>query len=87
MLAEGIPSRPRCINVVALKRHEFPPDTIEALSQVHRLLYRSRVGLDHARDILRADGRLLPQVEEVLNFVQTQQDGTHGRARQMRRAA
>jgi UDP-N-acetylglucosamine acyltransferase len=87
MLAEGSPARPRCINIVALKRNEFPPDVVSALSDAHRLLYRAKVGLDHAREILRSEGKLLPQVNHLLSFIQNQQEGRHGRAREFRRAA
>lgn len=87
MLVEGIPSRPRCINVVALKRNDFPPHVIESLAEAHRLIYRAKVGLDHARELLRANGHLVPQVNQLLSFIQTQQEGRHGRARERRRAA
>ncbi len=87
MLVEGVPTRPRCVNTVALKRNNFPKETIAALSEAHRLLYRAKVGLDHARDILRTNGRLVPQVNHLLTFVQEQQEGRHGRARDVRRAA
>lgn len=87
MLVEGHPTRPRCINVVALKRNAFSPDAIRALAEAHRLLYRARVGLDHAREILRTNGQLVPQVNELLSFVQVQQEGQHGRGRERRRAA
>ena len=87
MLVEGVPTRPRCVNVVALKRNDFPKETISALVEAHRLLYRAKVGLDHAREILRSDGNLLPQVNHLLSFVQNQQDGRHGRSRDVRRAA
>ncbi|HWB08553.1 MAG TPA: acyl-ACP--UDP-N-acetylglucosamine O-acyltransferase [Pirellulales bacterium] len=87
MLVEGHPTRPRCINVVALKRHNFSPEAIRCLAEAHRLLYRARVGLDHAREILRSNGHLLPQVNELLSFVQMQQEGQHGRGREHRRAA
>ena len=87
MLLEGSPARPRCINIVALKRNSFPADVIGALSDAHRLLYRAKVGLDHAREILRSEGKLLPQVNQLLSFIQNQQEGRHGRAREMRRAA
>ena len=87
MLVEGHPTRPRCINVVALKRNDFSPDAIRCLAETHRLLYRARVGLDHAREILRSNGHLLPQVNELLSFVQHQQEGQHGRGRERRRAA
>ncbi len=87
MLVEGVPTRPRCVNVVALKRNDFSRETISALSDAHRLLYRAKVGLDHAREILRSNGQLVPQVNHLLTFVQEQQEGRHGRARDVRRAA
>lgn len=87
MLIDGQPARPRCINVVALKRNDFPSLDIRALSEAHRLLYRAKVGLDHAREILRANGRLVPSVNHLLSFLQTQQEGRHGRGRDRRRAA
>ncbi len=87
MLAEGFPCRPRCINVVALKRNGFSQDAISALAEAHRLLYRAKVGLDHAREILRGNDKLVPHVNHLLSFIQTQQEGRHGRARERRRAA
>lgn len=87
MLVEGTPARPRCVNVVALKRSEFSADMIKALSEAHRLLYRAKVGLDHAREILRGNGMLVPTVNHLLSFVQNQHDGRHGRSRERRRAA
>jgi len=87
MLAEGYPARPRCINVVALKRNNFSPEVIDCLAEAHRLIYRAKVGLDHAREILRANDRLVPQVNHLLSFIQTQQEGRHGRGRESRRAA
>lgn len=87
MLVEGVPTRPRCVNTVALRRNNFSKETIKALTDAHRLLYRAKVGFDHAREILRADGQMLPSVTHLLSFVQEQQDGRHGRARDVRRAA
>ncbi len=87
MLVEGYPARPRCINVVALKRNNFPAHVIDSLAEAHRLLYRARVGLENAREILRNNGHLCPQVNYLLNFVQEQHEGKHGRGRERRRAA
>jgi UDP-N-acetylglucosamine acyltransferase len=87
MLVEGVPARPRCINVVALKRNDFSPETINCLAEAHRLLYRAKVGLDNAREILRANGQLVPHVNHLLSFLQEQQEGRHGRGRERRRAA
>lgn len=87
MLAEGNPSRPRCINIVALKRHDFAAETIQALSEAHRLLYRGKVGLDHARELLRAANQLVPAVNHLLSFLESQHEGRNGRGRDRRRAA
>lgn len=87
MLVEGSPARPRCINLVALKRNNFRPEVIDCLVESHRLLYRAKAGLDQTREVLRANGAIVPQVTELLSFVQLQQEGRHGRARERRRAA
>ena len=87
MLCEGSPARPRCINIVALKRHDFSAHVIDSLAEAHRLIYRGKVGVDPAREILRGNGQLLPQVNQLLAFIEGQQVGRHGRGREMRRAA
>ena len=87
MLVEGHPARPRCINVVALKRNDFSAESINCLAEAHRLIYRAKVGVDHAREILRGNDQLVPQVNELLMFIQGQQEGKHGRSRERRRAA
>jgi UDP-N-acetylglucosamine acyltransferase len=87
MLCEGMPARPRCINVVALKRNEFSAEAIHCLAEAHRLIYRAKVGLDHAREILRGNDQLVPEVNQLLSFIQNQQEGKHGRSLDRRRAA
>jgi len=87
MLVDGFPARPRCINAVGLKRNNFPPDVLEGLAEAHRLLYRAKVRLEDAWEILRRGGHLLPQVNHLLSFVQSQHEGSHGRGRERRKAA
>ena len=87
MLCEGLPARPRCINVVALRRGGFTNEAIEGVSEAHRLLFRAKVGLEPAREILRSQGMLLPDVLQLIEFLARQQEGRHGRARERRRAA
>lgn len=82
MLCEGHPARPRCINIVALKRNGFPPNVIKALQEAHRLIYRGKARLDDAREILRASGHLVPQVNHLLNYIEIQQEGRNGRGRE-----
>ena len=87
VLVEGHPARPRCINIVALKRNDFDQAEIEALSEAYRLLYRAKVGLENAREILNGKGELNLHVNRLLDFVERQQGGAHGRGRERRRAA
>ena len=87
MLAEGNPARPRCVNLVALKRHNFTSDAVDALLEAHRLLYRSKVGFEHAHEILKNEDRTVPEVLQLLEFVRAQQEGKHGRSRERTRRA
>jgi UDP-N-acetylglucosamine acyltransferase len=87
MLVEGVPARPRCINLVGLRRNGFTSDQIRALNEAFRLLYRQRAGIDRARTTLREHGWLIPQVNHLLSFAETTYEGRHGRSRDRRRAA
>lgn len=87
MLADGNPARPRCINVVALKRNNFAPNVIQALNEAYRLLYRARVGLESATEILSSKGEMIPDIKHLLDQVATSQQGQHGRGREARRRA
>jgi UDP-N-acetylglucosamine acyltransferase len=87
MLVEGYPARARCINAVGLKRNNFPNQVIHALAEAHRLLFRAKVRLEDAWEILRNNGQLVPQVNHLLSFIQEQHEGQHGRGRERRRAA
>lgn len=87
MLVEGFPARPRTINIVALKRKNFSTEAIKALMEAYRLLYRSRVGLEHAREILQSSMSVLPELRVLFEFIQDSHGGRHGRGRDRRKAA
>lgn len=87
MLCEGSPARPRCVNVVALRRGGFAPEAVAAITEAHRLVWRARVGLPRARETLAAQAMFLPEVEAMFSFLVHQQEGRHGRALPTRRAA
>ncbi len=87
MLADGNPARPRCINIVALKRNGFDKPVVAALNEAYKLLYRSRVGLENVRQIMTANEKLFPEIELLLDKVEVSQSGRHGRGREQRRTA
>ncbi len=82
MLCEGHPARPRCINIVALKRNGFSPQAIKGLQEAFRLIFRGKARLDDAREILRAGGHLVPRVNQLLAYLEIQQEGRNGRGRE-----
>jgi UDP-N-acetylglucosamine acyltransferase len=87
MLCEGLPARPRCVNLVALRRGGFAEEAIDAIAEAHRLLYRAKVGVTAAAEILGSQGMLPPEVQQLIEFLSRQREGRHGRAREGRRAA
>jgi UDP-N-acetylglucosamine acyltransferase len=87
MLCDGSPARPRCLNVIALRRNRFSREVIDALGEAHRLLYRDRAGIDIARAELIKRGLFNDEVQHLFEFVAQQQLGRHGRSQDRRRAA
>lgn len=87
MLSEGIPAKPRCVNVVALKRNNFPAEDIQLISEAFKLLYRSKVGVAPARELLLARGPMRPVLKNLFDFLDHQGGGRHGRGRDRRKKA
>ncbi len=81
MLVEGNPSKARCINIVGLKRHGIAAAAIAALHEAHRLIYRGRTSVKQAREALETHGQDCPEVRRLLDFIDYQQQGRHGRGR------
>jgi UDP-N-acetylglucosamine acyltransferase len=86
MLADGHPAKVRCLNAVALKRSKTPRESIAALREAHRLLFRARMAPAPAEAILSAHGQLAPEVGRLLDFLRAQHAGRHGRARERAQA-
>jgi UDP-N-acetylglucosamine acyltransferase len=82
MIVDGNPSKVRCINVVGLRRHGVSAESISALHEAHRLIYRARMTASHAADILESHGHLCAEVQSLLEFIEIQHQGKHGRARE-----
>lgn len=63
------------VNVVALRRRNFPAATINALRLVHKVFFRGRRSVKKALDEVRESVPLLPEVEEFIKFVETSSRG------------
>jgi UDP-N-acetylglucosamine acyltransferase len=82
MLVDGNPSKVRCINIVGLKRNGISAEGVDSLHEAHRLIYRAKMSAAHASEILDSHGHLTAEVRSLLQFIQVQQDGKHGRGRE-----
>lgn len=87
MIVDGQPAKPRAANVVGLKRHDYPADDVQAVTAAFKLLYRSRVGIDAAREQLLDSGPIRPVLNNIFDFLDTSCGGRHGRGRDRRRKA
>ena len=82
MLGDGNPSRVRCINIVGLKRNGISTAGIESLHEAHRLVFRAKMSVRHAAEILESHGHMTLEIQSLLEFLRSQQEGKHGRGRE-----
>lgn len=87
MLCDGIPSRPRKVNLVALRRNNIPNEEIRALGEAYRLLYHDPVGTEKAKKILREQELWCPAIEHLFLFLEHKLSGAKGRGRDQRSKA
>ena len=71
VMAVGNPIRLRGLNSVGLRRSNFSDDTIMELKRAYRLLFRSELNLSQALERATTDLQHLPEVDELLAFMQT----------------
>jgi UDP-N-acetylglucosamine acyltransferase len=86
MMVDGNPSKVRCLNVIGLRRHGISSEAIAALHDAHRLIYRARMTVAGAAEILKSHGHICAEVQSLLDFIEAQHQGNHGRAREGRAA-
>jgi UDP-N-acetylglucosamine acyltransferase len=82
MLIDGAPSKVRCINIVGLKRAGASRATVDSLHEAHRLIFRAKMTPRHAAEVLEGHGHRTPEVDRLLAFLENQNAGKHGRARE-----
>ena len=88
MLAAGSDD-PRIVsvNLVGMQRRGIAPDTIAAIRQAHRMVFREHKTLAEVRDCFVNDlsGSLPIELVRLLDFLERQKDGRQGRQGEARR--
>jgi UDP-N-acetylglucosamine acyltransferase len=75
MIADGNPAEVRGVNSVGLERAGFSSETVRALKEAYRLLYRGNLNSKQAVEAIRKEIPGIPEVEELCAFVETSQRG------------
>ena len=75
MIADGNPAEVRGINSVGLERAGFSSETVRALKEAYRLLYRGNLNSKQAVEAIRKEIPGVEEVEELCAFVETSQRG------------
>jgi UDP-N-acetylglucosamine acyltransferase len=70
-MAYGQPASPRGINIEGLKRRGFDSDQTRAIKGAFRLLYRSGLSLDEAREKIAELAVGKPELEIFASFLQS----------------
>jgi len=78
-IVEGHPSRVRGLNVIGLKRARFPEETIRALKEAYKLIYRSDRPIRTALERLKVDFASVPEVQQLVRFLEASGKGRLGR--------
>lgn len=70
MLAFGAPAKLYGPNLVGLRRHNFPRETIQALKQCYRIIFRSGLTVREALEKVRQEVPWGPEVERLVQFME-----------------
>ncbi len=75
-LADGNPALLHGLNLIGLRRHNFPAETIRQLKEAYELLFRSELNAQQALERVReAQLDACPEVAELVEFVATTKRG------------
>jgi len=77
-IGAGIPFKFGGLNIIGLKRHNFPLQTRRELSKAFKLLYRSKMHLEEALLITEQELSPLPEIQHWINFCRQSKRGLMG---------
>jgi UDP-N-acetylglucosamine acyltransferase len=75
MIADGNPAKVRGINVVGLERSGFAAETIKAIKEAFRLIYRSKYNTRQALDAIQQELPASAEINQIVEFIRTSERG------------
>ncbi len=85
MMTNGDPAQIHSLNGEGLRRNGFSEETIERLKQAHRKIFRSDDPRIKVLDQLKNQDDHLPEVRELISFLEQMRESPQGRAREVGR--
>lgn len=74
-IADGNPAAIRGVNQIGLERAGFSPETIRALKEAYRILYRGKLNVQQAVAAIRQDLASIPEAIELCDFIEGSKRG------------
>jgi UDP-N-acetylglucosamine acyltransferase len=74
-IADGNPAEVRGVNQVGLERAGFAADSIRALKEAYRLLYRGNLNVKQSVEVIRNELPALPELAELCTFIESSHRG------------
>jgi UDP-N-acetylglucosamine acyltransferase len=75
MIADGNPAKVRGINVVGLERAGFSAETIKAIKEAFRLIYRSKFNTRQATEAIQQELPASAEITQIIEFIRTSERG------------
>lgn len=75
VIAAGNHAKPFGLNIVGLTRRGFQEETLSALKQAYKILYRSSLLLSDALDKIKSEVPDLPEVRQFVEFIEKSERG------------
>ncbi|MCX7661232.1 MAG: hypothetical protein N2Z79_00935 [Candidatus Omnitrophica bacterium] len=66
---DGHPARVYGLNLVGLRRHGIPSETIRNLDKAFKILFNSGLSLRHAIEEIRKNLPVIPEITYLIDFV------------------
>jgi UDP-N-acetylglucosamine acyltransferase len=74
-IADGNPAEVRGVNQVGLERAGFTPETLRALKEAYRILYRGKLNVKQAVETIRQEIAPVPEIDELCDFIESSRRG------------
>jgi UDP-N-acetylglucosamine acyltransferase len=75
ILAGGYPLRYMGLNIIGLKRRNFPEKTLTILKNACRILFQSKYNTTQAVDKIKSEIEPIPEIQHLLEFIEKSERG------------